>query len=91
MTMERLRKGKLVGDEKLSSDELDILLGVEEEYARRGHFTRVYPDEEAFGQVDDFFEAKRYQNLLVQRYLQSPSGVRNLLLKDYPRVPDLLN
>ena len=60
MTVESLRERTLSSDEHLSSDELDILLSLEEENSRRGHFVRIFPDVEAFQHVDSFFEVKRY-------------------------------
>ena len=39
MTIEELKyKQFLKGDEKLSRDELDIIIELEEEFSRRGHF-----------------------------------------------------
>jgi hypothetical protein len=48
MTVESLRERNLSGDEQLSSDEIDILLSLEEENARRGNFVLIFPDLEAF-------------------------------------------
>lgn len=44
MGLEDLRNKKaLAGDEELTKDEIDTILEVEEEYARKGNFSRVYP------------------------------------------------
>jgi hypothetical protein len=44
MTLEELKyKNKLSGQERLTKDEVDLILELEEEYARRGNFLRVFP------------------------------------------------
>lgn len=44
MTGEDLKqKQGLSGNEKLTDDEVDMFLDLEEEHARRGNFQRVYP------------------------------------------------
>lgn len=46
MTLEQLKyRKKLTGKEELSKDEVDMLLDLEEENARKGNFARVYPAE----------------------------------------------
>jgi D-alanyl-D-alanine carboxypeptidase len=44
MTSEELKnKSGLSGEEKLTADELDMILELEEENARRGNFTKIFP------------------------------------------------
>jgi len=44
MSLEELKYKKgLIGDEELTKDELDMILELEEEFARKGNFMRVYP------------------------------------------------
>jgi hypothetical protein len=46
MTLEQLKYRKnLTGTEELTKDEVEMLLDVEEENARRGNFFRTYPAE----------------------------------------------
>ena len=37
------QKQKFDGTEKLSKDEMELLMDLDEEYMRKGHFTRIYP------------------------------------------------
>lgn len=44
MTLEDIRNKKVLeGTEDLTKDEIDMLLELEEEYARKGNFMRVFP------------------------------------------------
>jgi len=49
-----------MGTEVLTKDELEMLVELEEEYARRGNFQRVYPLLSNVGYYERFFEVKRY-------------------------------
>jgi hypothetical protein len=46
----------------MTNDELDMLLTLEEEHARRGNFQRIYPLVNNVQQFEQFFQTKRYQN-----------------------------
>ena len=85
--LETLRSHKpLRGNEELTKDEVDMLLELEEEYARRGHFQRVYPLQSNVQHYEQFFENKRYQNQLVLAYLLSSEQVKASVLRNYRRV-----
>ena len=77
MTLEELLyKKKFTGGEQLTRDEIDMLLDIEEENHRRGHFDRVYPQPELLEPYEKFFEAKRYQNYLVAMYMHAPAKIQ---------------
>lgn len=48
-----------------------MLLELEEEFARRGNFMRVFPLHSNVKYYSEFFEVKRYQNALVNAYLMA--------------------
>lgn len=60
MTLEQLKynKGQLTGNEKLTGDEIEMLLDVEDEDNRRGNFVRAYPNKDV--SYEHLFEVKRY-------------------------------
>jgi hypothetical protein len=78
MSLEDIRHKKcFVGNEELTKDEIDTVLEVEEEYARKGNFNRVFPLVSNVRHYQEFFENRRYQNHLVSAYLLSPDHVKN--------------
>ena len=74
------QKQGLSGAEQLTDDELDMILQLEEEQARRGNFQRVFPVETNVSQFGQFFQVKRYQNQLLAYYLMATEAVRTQLL-----------
>ena len=87
MTLEELKyKKDLTGNEALNQDEVEMLLDLEDEGARMGHFQRVFPLKSNVAQFEKFFEVKRYQNILVGAYLLASPEVKSKLLREYTRV-----
>ena len=87
MTLEELKyNNKLSGQEKLTKDEIDLILELEEEHARRGNFLRVYPLPDNVQHYEPFFEVKRYQNYLLSTYLTAPETVKSELTREYKRI-----
>lgn len=62
MTLEELKykNSKLTGDEKLTPDEVEMILDFEDESSRMGNFSRVFPLESNVVQFEKYFEVKRY-------------------------------
>lgn len=44
----------------MTKDEIDMILELEEEFARRGNFMRVFPLASNVVHYEQFFEVKRY-------------------------------
>ena len=79
--------GKLKGYETLTEDEIDMLLDLEEENSRSGHFERIFPIESTMDYYSAFFENKRYENILMMSYLRSTQKAKDkLLLKNRKKV-----
>ncbi len=63
MTMEEIDKIRtLTGEEDLTADELNMLMDHEDEFARKGNFSRVFPLAANVDYYEKFFEVKRYYN-----------------------------
>jgi len=60
----------LSGNEQLSPDELTCLMDHEDEFSRRGGFSRVYPLAANIDYYERFFECKRYWNHLLWAYIR---------------------
>ena len=73
---ELIQKVKLNGKETLSEDEIDMILTLEEEYSRRGNFTRVYPLASNLQYFDKYFEPKRYRNCLIAAYILATDEIK---------------
>ena len=87
MTLEELKyKSGLSGSEELTRDEVEMIVELEEEFARRGNFQRVYPLVSNVSYYERFFEVKRYQNSLIQSYLLAEDTVKGRLLKEHKRA-----
>lgn len=70
MTYAQVRdKERLDGSERLTKDEMEMLMDLDEEYLRKGNFERVFPLTSNAFFYEQFFEFKRYQNALVAAYL----------------------
>jgi hypothetical protein len=52
----------LSGTENLSADELSMIMDHEEEFSRKGNFSRVFPLGANVDYYEKFFEVKRYNN-----------------------------
>ena len=55
--------------ERLTEDELQIIIDFEEEQHRLGNFEKVFPNINNFRHYAQFFEHQRFANLLLYRYL----------------------
>lgn len=67
------------GDEKLSRDEAELCLELDEEFSRRGNFERLFPLGINSQHYSQFFEHKRYANALLSTYVQTQESVREKL------------
>ncbi len=67
----------------LSEDDVETLIQSEEEYYRRGHFEKIYPLANNIDKYAKYYEALRYNNLLLWRWLKSKSSY---LGTAYPQV-----
>lgn len=77
---ERWRQTHDVGSialQNLTEDDFRLMLEVEDEWARRGHFKLLYPVKETVSQFLPLFESARFYNTLLARCVQTA-----LLLSD---------
>ncbi len=51
---------RLYGTEKLTKDELEMLMDLDEEFLRKGNYERIYPLSGNVWYYEPFFENKRY-------------------------------
>ena len=66
---------------ELSEEDIDLLLYAEEENARCGDFERIFPLASNIDKYSPYFEAMRYNNLLLWRWLKSDSSYLNIAYK----------
>lgn len=57
-------------DSQLNADELSLLLDYEEEFYRKGHFSRIFPLAANVDYYENLFECKRYNNNLLWSYIR---------------------
>ena len=62
---------RLSGNEKLTKDELEMVMDLDEEFLRKGNYERIFPLSGNVWYYEPFFENKRYQNVLIGAYLNS--------------------
>lgn len=66
----------------LNEDDIELILYTEEENTRRGNFERIFPISKNIDNYSVYFEAMRYNNLLLWRWLKSnyilPSTISSL-------------
>lgn len=55
----------------MTEEDWKVLLETDEEDSRKGHFQRIFPLKENAHYYERFFEAPRYNNLLVWKWLHS--------------------
>lgn len=71
MTLEQLDELKvLTGEENLTADELSMIMDHEEEFSRKGQFSRVFPLAANVDYYSKFFEVQRYYNNLLWAYIR---------------------
>ena len=72
MTMEEIEKiGKFTGEENLTMDDINILADHEDEFSRKGNFSRIFPLPANIDYYAKLFEHKRYNNLLLWAYIRA--------------------
>ena len=87
MTLDEITKIKAFdGSESLTSDELTVLLDHEEEFSRKGNFSRVFPLAANVDYYEKFFEHKRYFNYLLWAYIRGGVSSQKIISKHYKRV-----
>lgn len=68
----------------LAKEDIEILINSEEEYHRRGHFERIFPESSNIDYYGKFFETLRYNNVLLWRWIKSkPNFLEELYTKLY--------
>ena len=77
MAYSEVKERPFTGNEKLSKDELEMLMDLDEEFLRKGNFERIFPLPNNATFYEQFFENKRYQNAIVAAYLTSEQTVRD--------------
>ena len=80
------QKQRLDGTERLTKDEIEMLMDLDEEFMRRGNYQRIFPLASNASFYEQFFEVKRYQNGLCAAFLTSPQHIRDMLLAKHRRV-----
>jgi hypothetical protein len=72
--------------QSLSMDEINVMVEYEEEAARKGQFSRVFPLAANVDYYEKFFEEHRYWNLLLWSYLRGGKEGKKIIGKHYKRV-----
>lgn len=67
--IQHLQACKHMSNYPYNESDLAILRETAEEYNRRGHFHRLYPNTTIFTRSSHIFETPRYENVLVQRFM----------------------
>ena len=71
MKIEELQEMKAFdGEEDLTNDEINIILEHEEEFSRKGNFSRVFPLAANVDYYAKLFEIQRYNNHLLWCYIR---------------------
>ncbi len=58
------------GNEDLTLDEVNLLADHEDEFSRKGGFSRIFPLAANVDYYEKFFETPRYHNRLLWAYLR---------------------
>lgn len=58
----------------------------EEEFTRKGQFSRVFPLAANVDYYEKFFEEKRYWNMLLWAYLRGGKESKAIISKHYKRI-----
>ena len=71
MTIEEVIDRRILrGEERLTQDEISMLIDHEDEFSRKGHFSRVFPLAANVDYYEKFFEIKRYNNNLLWAFIR---------------------
>ncbi len=76
---------QLAGNEQLSQDEMNLILDHEEEFSRKGNFSRIFPLAANVDYYERFFEMKRYNNQMLWAYIRSGALGQQMIAREYPR------
>lgn len=60
---------------KLSQSEINVLMELEEENHRKGHFDRIFPKKSNIDLYSQYFESDRLLNWITWKYLKHPNRV----------------
>jgi hypothetical protein len=74
------------GDEELSTDEINVIADHEDEFSRKGQFSRIFPLAANIDYYEKFFEKPRYFNRILWAYLRGGKEGQKLLSSVYKRV-----
>ena len=83
-----LQNCKSLEEFPLVEEDLEVLFDSEEELFRTGNFKRIFPLKSNVDYYAEFFEAPRYNNLLLWKFLKTQN---NVLLKYAKQVFALIN
>ncbi len=87
MSLEQMLEIKaLRGTEQLTMDEIGLLAEHEEEFSRKGGFSRAFPLAANVDYYEKFFECRRYCNNLLWSYIRGGTASQQLVHKHYKRV-----
>lgn len=67
-------------------DEVNVMAEYEEESARKGQFSRVFPLAANVDYYEKFFEERRYWNMILWSYLRGGKESKAIINKHYKRV-----
>ena len=69
--------------EKLSPENWEVLFETDEEYHRRGHYSRIFPPDNKTKReyYMKFFEFQRFNNLIVQNWMNSGNNFLEKIIK----------
>ena len=71
MTIEEVIDRRILrGEERLTSDEISMLIDHEDEFSRKGLLSRVFPLAANVDYYEKFFEIKRYNNNLLWAFIR---------------------
>jgi tubulin polyglutamylase TTLL4 len=74
------------GGEKLTMDEYNLIADHEDEFSRKGNFSRVFPLAANVDYYEKFFETPRYHNKILWGYLRGGQNGQDMLNKVFKRV-----
>jgi len=74
------------GNEKLTMDEYNLIADQEDEFSRKGNFSRIFPLAANVDYYEKFFLSARYHNKILWAYLRGGTAGQELLGKVFKRV-----
>jgi len=73
--LQALTAARDLNEYPMTEEDWKVLLETDEEESRRGHFQRIFPLRDNAQYYEHFFEAPRYNNLLVWKWLHSSESL----------------